>query len=152
MRLSDGLQPNREIDFSVGDGRFPWSGFVLGLTVAIVLGIESLSVIGMGPTGPDDWWFFMTVLMGYLFTSWLAWGFQTWRRKHQSQLWIPIEFVPFFFLILFGALFRVGFSEWAANAFDAMGTIAKLGLFGLGVGLPVLVYLEFIRRVWTNKS
>lgn len=94
----------------------------------------------------------MTVLMGYLFTSWFVWGFSKWRSRHSSELWIPFEFVIFFFLILFGAVFREHAASWAAHAFDETNSLAWFGLFAFGIGFPVLVFLDFMRRMWFRKS
>lgn len=119
---------------------------VLSAIFAILIGIGLFMIVGVSANGPDIWWYFMTVLMGYLLADGFTLLYDRWRSGHRNPLWVPFEFALFFWVILLGALVGQYASAWIVHAFDSPDQLAYVTFFGLDFGLPFLLLFDFAAR------
>lgn len=118
----------------------------MGLAAAFIIGIVNLAVVRGVPNAANVWWLFMTIFLGYLLADVFAFGYERWKKGDTSELWIPFEFVAFFFAILFGAVVGEVTFQWVAHAFDKPDSLAQIAFYALDIGLPVLLFADFYLR------
>ena len=138
-------KPSRGVLGLLEDTRtISWFGILVVVGTTLIVGAVLMNLVGW--FGPNVWWYFMTVLIGYLAVEGSSVPYNKWKKGHKSEIWIPLEFVVFILVIFAGSVVGGSVSQTSVQAFDKPGTLAWVMFLALNFILPFVLLYDFYKR------